>query len=420
MQRADFQSLLRARQFRHLVGVRVAGSFADGLLQAALTSFVLFSPERQPTPIKILTAFGVLLLPYSFLGPFVGVVIDRWRRQRILVIATLLRSACVLAVAVVVAGGHDGRGLALIVLLALGVARFVLATLSAALPHVIDEDLLVAANAVAPTSGTLMSIVGGLIGLGITTALGGGDGISVALICTASVFHVVASLIASRIPVDLLGPDYPSQRTLWDVFAWLLSGIHHLRTHPRAARAILTVSMHRMGFGGATLLTLILMRNAFHSADEANAALQQFSFAIGFAGAGAFIGALLTPPLSVRFGVVSWARGVLFGASLFIGIGYAYGALHAPSTGAFAAVLIGASAIGFAGQCVKIASDSVVQTTIDDAYRGRVFAIYDMSLNIGIIAGTALAAYMLPTSGQSLAYVVLLAGTVALASTIKN
>lgn len=420
MQRADFGRLIRARDFRLLVGVRIAGSTADGLLQAALTSFVLFSPERQPTPMKILTAFGVLLLPYSFLGPFVGVVIDRWRRQRILVIATLLRAVCVLVVAATVATGNDGRRLALVVLIALGVARFVLATLSAALPHVVDEDLLVAANAVAPTSGTLMSIVGGLVGLGIATTLGGGDHTSVLLICTAAALHVTSSLIAARIPVDLLGPERPSKRTLWDVLAWLLSGLRHLRAHPRATRAIATVSMHRMAFGGATLLTLILMRNAFNPADQANAALQQFSFAIGCAGGGAFIGALLTPPMSERIGVVRWARSVLFGASLVIGVGYLYGVLRAPEHGAYVMVLLGATAIGFAGQCVKIASDSVVQTTIDDAYRGRVFALYDMSLNVGIIIGTALAAYVLPTDGRSWIYAVLLAATVGIASTIRN
>lgn len=420
MQRADLGRLIRSRQFRLLVGVRVAGSSADGLLQAALTSFVLFSPERQPTPLKVLTAFGVLLLPYSFLGPFVGVVIDRWRRQRILVVAALLRSGCVLLVAATVAVGNDGRGLALVVLIALGVARFMLATLSAALPHVVDGDLLVAGNAVAPTSGTLMSIVGGLLGLTIATSIGGGDSVSVWLIVGAALLHLVASLVASRIPVNQLGPHHPSQRSLLEVFAWLNSGLHHLRRHPRAARAILTVSMHRMAFGGATLLTLILMRNAFNDTTQANAALQQFSLAIGFAGGGALIGAILTPPLSERIGVVQWARAVLFFASIFIAGGYGYGISHAPNTGAFVAVLIGATAIGFAGQCVKICSDSVVQTTIDDAYRGRVFALYDMSLNVGIIAGTAMAAYLLPESGQSMAYVVLLAGTVAAASVIRN
>ena len=94
--------------------------------------------------------------------------------------------------------------------------------------------------------------------------------------------------------------------------------------------------------------------------------------------------------------------------------------MFAPDTNAYRAVLVGAAAIGFAGQCVKICSDSIVQTTINDAFRGRVFALYDMSLNVAIIAGTAIAAYTLPTDGRSLLYVGLLAGIVALASSIRN
>jgi len=50
MDRGQLPRLVRDRRFQRLVAVRVASTTSDGLLQAALTSFVLFSPERQPTP----------------------------------------------------------------------------------------------------------------------------------------------------------------------------------------------------------------------------------------------------------------------------------------------------------------------------------------------------------------------------------
>ena len=89
--------LLRNRQFLKLFGTRMVGSLGDGILQAALAAFVVFSPERQATPLAIATSFGVLLLPYSFIGPFAGVFLDRWRRRQVLVYANWLR------------GCHDGR-----------------------------------------------------------------------------------------------------------------------------------------------------------------------------------------------------------------------------------------------------------------------------------------------------------------------
>lgn len=72
---------MRNAGFLRLLSTRLVGSFGDGLLQAALASFVLFSPERQPTPLAIAVSFGILLLPYSLIGPFAGVFLDRWRRR---------------------------------------------------------------------------------------------------------------------------------------------------------------------------------------------------------------------------------------------------------------------------------------------------------------------------------------------------
>ena len=50
-----------------------------------------------------------MLLPYSLVGPFAGVLLDRWWRQRVLVIANLLRAVLVLGVAAEVAAGVDNE-----------------------------------------------------------------------------------------------------------------------------------------------------------------------------------------------------------------------------------------------------------------------------------------------------------------------
>ena len=70
--------------FRRLLAVRLAGQFADGLFQAALFSAVFFNPERATSAGQAAAGFATLLLPYSVVGPFAGVFLDRWRRQRVL------------------------------------------------------------------------------------------------------------------------------------------------------------------------------------------------------------------------------------------------------------------------------------------------------------------------------------------------
>ena len=153
----NLRAVLVVGDFRRLFGVRLAGQFGDGLLQAALATFVLFSPERQPTAASVAGAFAVLFLPYSLVGPFAGVFLDEWRRRQVLVYANLLRGALVIAVAALVWSRHDGLDLAVSVLLVLGVARFVLAGVAASLPHVVDGPLLVTANALTPTAGSSVS-----------------------------------------------------------------------------------------------------------------------------------------------------------------------------------------------------------------------------------------------------------------------
>ena len=55
----------------------------------------------------------------------------------------------------------------------------------------------------------------------------------------------------------------------------------------------------------------------------------------------------------------------------------------------------------FFGQNVKVTSDALVQSKIDDYFRGRVFAVYDVLVNGAIVGGGLLAAFLLPTSGLS-------------------
>ena len=98
---------------------------------------MFFNATTFPSPAAGAAAFAVLYLPYSLIGPFAGVFIDRWSRRQILVWSALLRSVFVVATAVLMALGNRGVPLYVAVLLMLGVNRFFLSALSAALPHVV-------------------------------------------------------------------------------------------------------------------------------------------------------------------------------------------------------------------------------------------------------------------------------------------
>ena len=128
--------LLRGRWFRRLFTVRVASQFTDGVFQVALAGYVIFSPEKQATPGAIAAALAVVLLPFSALGPFVGVFLDRWSRRQVLAWSNFVRVGLVLGLALAMAGGLRGPILFALILLSLSVNRFLLAGLSAALGQV--------------------------------------------------------------------------------------------------------------------------------------------------------------------------------------------------------------------------------------------------------------------------------------------
>src|SRR3954451_838398 len=87
--------------FGSLYGARTVAQLADGIFQASLASAVFFNPEHQTDPKQAAAGFVVLLLPYSLVGPFAGVFLDRWSRQRVLVRANIVRSVLVIATALV-------------------------------------------------------------------------------------------------------------------------------------------------------------------------------------------------------------------------------------------------------------------------------------------------------------------------------
>lgn len=400
---ADVRELLRGRGFLSLLGTRIAGQIGDGMVQAALTSFVLFSPERQATPLKIAIAFGILLLPYSVFGPFIGVLIDKWPRQRILVWASAARALSVLLIVMVVLTGDDGWLLGVAVLFSLGIGRFMQATLSAALPHVARDRELVTANAIAPTAGTLSSAFGGMVGVAIAQLAG--DSGTYASLSAAAAIQLLAISIAGLLKRDSLGPDHPIA-DLWAEFNRVLheltEGWRQLIRRRDAGLALLVVVFHRSAFGMVSVTAIILTRHALNDSSETGNAIVELALTVGGAGLGAFIGALMAPSLAARWGINRLSRFALVVGAIGGGVALTT-VISWPLAATAMPAMVGAGAFyGWVGQTVKVCGDYVLQTAIADEHRGRVFAIYDMAVNVGLFSGILLAALWLPEDGRGL------------------
>jgi hypothetical protein len=368
----------------------------DGVFQSALASFVLFSPERQANALSAAIGFAVVLLPYSIVGPFVGTILDRVSRQRALFFANLARSANLLVVAAFVFSGATGVALTVVVLIAFGINRLILAALSAGLPLLIDSKSLITANAIAVTGGSVLVVIGGGIGVGVRALVDGAalaDQADSLLILLASGGYLTAALLSGRLNKYEIGPmaHEKAAASFRQGFTDMREGIDFLRKNIDTARGIAATAVHRGGLTALTLTALLLERNTFNDPASPEDGLQGFGIALTIAGIGVFLGAFLAPYGVARFGRHRWIKFAMY-ASAFSPIFLAIWQTEV-------ALAVTAFLTAFCGQNIKVTNDALVQSKIDDYYRGRVFAVYDVVVNSAIVSGGLIAALLLPTSG---------------------
>ena len=392
----NFFGLLRHPRFSRLLAVRWTGQATDGIFQSALASFVLFSPERQANALNAALGFAVVLLPYSIVGPFVGTVLDRVSRQRALFFSNLARSVNLLLVALFIFSGTTGLELTAVVLIAFGINRLILAALSAGLPLLVDSKALVTANAMAVTGGSVLVVIGGGIGVGVRALV---DTLALAnhadalLILIASGGYFAAALLTSRLNKFEIGPqDHEIQAASFTQgIRDMREGFEFLRVHTDAARGIFATAVHRGGLTALTLTALLLERNSFNDPAYPEQGLKGFGYALSFAGIGVFLGAFLAPYGVSRFGRHRWIRFAIFTSAAC--------PLILATVQTQITLILTAFLTSFFGQNLKVTNDALVQSKIDDYYRGRVFAVYDVLVNGAIVSGGLIAALLLPTSG---------------------
>ena len=374
---------LRSDDFRRLFAIRLISQSGDGLFQAALVSSIVFNPEEQNTILGFAIATLVVSLPFSLLGPFTGVFIDRWSRRKILVIAPWLRAAAVWLVLfepqtapVLFFGGA---------LWVLSVNRFYLATAQAVVPRMVPTEDLLMANSMATVGGTVALLTGVFVGGWIADLFG-----DVPVIAIAGVEWLVASLVATRIRSPLLPhhvPEAPVRDELRRVAREFADGITRLVHTPRALGPITSITLDQVGQGIVLVLSLFVFRHRFREG------VGSFANLIGAGGLGVLLGILTVGKLEERY-----PKERIVARAFFAG-GVVLIAVATYITGW--SVLIASFAVGLTFAWKKIPVDTMVQEAIPDGYRGRVFAVYDVAYNLSRVAAAFLAIPLLNAFGEA-------------------
>jgi len=368
-----------------LLELHVLHAAGDALVAVALAGTLFFSVPIGEARGRVALYLLLTLLPFAFLVPVAGPLLDRFRhgRRNVLAFATGGRGLLTWVMAGMVAG-LELYPLALGVLVlsrAYGVAR------SAALPRVKPPGLgLVSVSArmnIAATGGTA---VAGAIGVLLSVAIG-----SSAVLYVASVVLVVAGVRALRLPdqVDEARPETPDR-----------GGRLRLREMPPQVRAPLAATAGVRGLAGLLTLFLAFFLRAEHASKPELAAI------LGSAAVGSLLGTVT----AARIPALSPRRLPYFAAG-FAALVCSIAALF-PSP---VLIALATGATGLGGALAKFGLDATVQSTVDPAAVSGMFARSETVLQLAWVAGAG-TALLLPSHsslGLAAGAVVVLGGLVA-------
>jgi len=310
--------------------------------------------------------------------------------------ANLIRAAMVCGVAVEIAFGVHGQPFYLSALCVISVNRFVLSGLSASLPHVVEPEQLITANAVTTTAGAVLATLGGGASIGLRSLASNGNAGSALVAIGAAGAYLVAGLVARSFAREQLGPDDDTRshgETVRHVLSGLIAGGRHVRSHPSVMRAFAVIAVHRFAYGVSAICTLLLYRNYFTVSGVFRAGLVGLGQVLVAIAIGGGLAAVATPLAARRIGYTRWPAALLVAAGV---VEVTLGLPFTPQT-----LIPAAALLGFAAQGVKICVDTVVEQRVADDFRGRVFSLYDTLFNVVFVSAAVLTALILPENGRS-------------------
>jgi hypothetical protein len=396
MIRKSFTLFAGSRDFSMLMGAQFCAQAGDGIVQAALAKLIVFGNQKgfdvegARTPDELLRIVLYVFVPYTVVSPFLGVLIDRWDRRKLLFVANGLRAAVIAVVALVGTETVPDTALFLAFLLTLASTRLVLATKAAALPAALGERDLVEGNAVSQLGGAMFQLGGA------------GAALVAASVVAAEPIVIVGALVYAggamfALAVRRVGEAHGRTSfvaELGRVARSIADGVREVARTPKAGAAITTYFWLRFLWSFAIVAIGFVARDLL--ADEDIAIL---IITAGTGAAGAALGFLLADRLHGR--VPSTAH-LVFSASWVAGLAVAI--LGGLQIGAAIAVLTFFLGLGFF--LAKISLDTLVQEALGDDFRGRAFSLYDIAYNLAWV----LAAVVLKIAWSRSAQGLLIAG----------
>lgn len=382
---AGYIELLRGNfSFRQVWLGQVVSQMGDWFNTIALYTIILnLTGSGRAVGLLLVARF----LPSFIFGSLSGVVADRFSRRSIMIISDLLRAVVVLGF-LVVRRADQLWIIYFLTVLQLGLSTFFEPAKTAAIPSLVSDRELVAANAISSVTWSVMLTLGAAIG-GVVTGLFGTD---VAFVLDALTYLLSAALIAS---VKVPKRPRPEKGKLTFKRALgiteTIAGARYVKRRPRVLALLLVKPA--WGLGGGILTILAVFGEKIFPVGKSAAT------GIGVLFAARGIGTAIGPIVARRISGEGKHR-MLFtiGIAFLIG-GAFYMAFGAAGSFVLALIVLGLAHTG--GSILWVFSTVLLQREVADNFRGRVFAAELALLTLTMAASNYVTGELLDRFGLS-------------------
>jgi MFS family permease len=373
-------ALLRAlgsRNYRLFFGGQSASLIGTWITRIA-TSWLVYRLTGSELLLGVVGFCGQI--PTLVLAPFAGVLVDRYNRHRILIVTQVLSSLQSFALAALAFSGRITVGWILVLQIAQGIINAF--DTPARQSFVVDmvEDRTHLSNAIALNS-TMVNgsrIIGPSIGGVLIAAFGEGWCF---LVDAISYIAVIGSLLAMRVEhVKRVKSETTALEELREGFSYVAN------FPPMSSALMLLALVATMGMPYTVLMPAI-------AANVLHGGAHTLGFLMTASGCGALVGALYLASRStvVGLGRVMVIATVVFGASLVV-----FSLSHHLWLSLLILPFVGG------GMMVEMAStNTILQTIVEERFRGRVMAFYAMAFLGTAPIGSLLAGVLADRIGAS-------------------
>jgi MFS transporter, DHA3 family, macrolide efflux protein len=366
-------SLLRNRSFFWLWLGQTISLVGDDIRDWAMIYWVFRASNGSPVAQSL--AFIAVMAPALLLGPFAGVLVDRWDRRRTMLISDLLRGGISLLLLVAVSTGQYWYAL-VVVFLGSCVSQFFNPARGAMIPRVVGQEHLLQANSLSQTTNTLMQLAGPALGTAVFTLLGPVGSFSL----DAASFFLSACCIAM---VTVSGAVAASGKAP-DFFGEMKSGLRYAWGNRPVRALMISLTVLFVGGGAINAMSIFIIRKALgldETAMVGPSTASPLASVIAAIAIGAAAKRLRRAPLLVSLGLVLGAAGIGLTAG-------------APT---LSWVIVGSLLVGLCNTVLNIGVSTTVQSFVPDSFRGRVFGVMNSIPTAAMLASAGAAGYLAET-----------------------